>query len=111
MTEPTLAKINIEYCGECGDAPVALKAAGELLSAYEDRIAHITLIPSWDGVFEVVVNGALVFLMVFSIVLLAAFVAGRNIKLFVQHGRAGCVGPLGGVRACQLDDLTEIRTV
>jgi selenoprotein W-related protein len=61
MTEPTLAKINIEYCGECGDAPVALKAAGELLSAYEDRIAHITLIPSWDGVFEVVVNGALVF--------------------------------------------------
>ena len=57
------------------------------------------------------VNGALVFLMVFSIVLLAAFVAGRNIKLFVQHGRAGCVGPLGGVRACQLDDLTEIRTV
>jgi selenoprotein W-related protein len=61
MTEPRLARINIEYCGECGDAPVALKAAGDLLSAYEDRIAHVTLIPSWDGVFEVVVDGALVF--------------------------------------------------
>jgi hypothetical protein len=57
------------------------------------------------------VNGALVFLMVCTIVLLAAFVASRNIKLFVQHGMLGCVGPLGGVRACQLDDLTEIRTV
>ena len=61
MAELVLVRINIEYCGECGDAPVALKAAGELLSAYEDRIAHITLIPSWDGVFEVVVDGTLVF--------------------------------------------------
>ena len=61
MTQPVLVRINIEYCGECGDAPVALKAAGELLSTYEDRIAHITLIPSWDGVFEVVVDGTLVF--------------------------------------------------
>jgi len=59
--EPTLTKINIEYCGECGDAPVALKAAEELLTAYEDRIAQITLIPSWNGVFEVVMDGTLVF--------------------------------------------------
>jgi selenoprotein W-related protein len=59
--EPTLAKINIEYCGECGDAPVALKATEELLTAYEDRIAHITLIPSWNGVFEVVMDGTLIF--------------------------------------------------
>ena len=56
-----LVKINIEYCGECGDAPVALKAIEELLTAYEDRIAHITLIPSWNGVFEVVMDGTLVF--------------------------------------------------
>ena len=59
--EPTLAKINIEYCSECGDAPVALKATEELLTAYEDRIAHITLIPSWSGVFEVVMDGSLIF--------------------------------------------------
>jgi selenoprotein W-related protein len=59
--EPTLAKINIEYCGECGDAPVALKATEELLTAFEDRIAHITLIPSWNGVFEVVMDGSLIF--------------------------------------------------
>jgi len=59
--EPTLAKINIEYCGECGDAPVALKATEELLTAYEDRIAHVTLIPSWNGVFEVVMDGTLIF--------------------------------------------------
>jgi selenoprotein W-related protein len=58
---PTLAKINIEYCGECGDAPVALKATEELLTAYEDRIAQVTLIPSWNGVFEVVMDGTLIF--------------------------------------------------
>ncbi len=60
-SEPGLAKINIEYCGECGDAGVALRATEELLTAYEDRIAHVTLIPSWNGVFEVVVNGKLIF--------------------------------------------------
>jgi selenoprotein W-related protein len=60
-TEVPLTKINIEYCGECGDAPVALKATEELLTAYEDRIAQITLIPSWNGVFEVVMDGTLVF--------------------------------------------------
>ena len=61
MNDLRLAKINIEYCGECGDAPVALKATEELLTAYEDRIAQITLIPSWNGVFEVVIDGTLIF--------------------------------------------------
>jgi selenoprotein W-related protein len=60
-TESGLAKINIEYCGECGDAGVALRAAEELLIAYEDRIAQLALIPGWNGVFEVAVNGKLVF--------------------------------------------------
>jgi hypothetical protein len=55
--------------------------------------------------------GALVFLMAASIVLLAAFVASRNIKLFVQQGMVGCVGPFGGVRACLCDELSEVRTV
>jgi len=59
--ELALTKINIEYCGECGDAPVALKATEELLTAYEDRISGITLIPSWNGVFEVVMDGTLIF--------------------------------------------------
>lgn len=57
----TLAKINIEYCAECGDAGVALKAAGDLLAVYEDRLSGITLIPSWDGVFEVALEGKLIF--------------------------------------------------
>jgi selenoprotein W-related protein len=61
VSEPTLTKINIEYCGECGDAPVALKATEELLTAYEDRISGITLIPGWNGVFEVVMDGTLIF--------------------------------------------------
>jgi selenoprotein W-related protein len=61
VAAPTLAKINIEYCAECGDAGVALRAAGDLLSALEDQISAITLIPSWDGVFEVAVDGKLVF--------------------------------------------------
>jgi hypothetical protein len=56
-------------------------------------------------------NGALVFLMAASIVLLAAFVASRNIKLFVQQGIVVCVGPFGGVRACPREELSEVRTV
>ena len=59
--ESDLAKISIEYCGECGDAGVALRAAEELLSTYEDRIAELALLPGWNGVFEVTVNGKLIF--------------------------------------------------
>jgi selenoprotein W-related protein len=61
VSEPTLAKINIEYCAECGDAGVALRATEDLLTAFEDQLAQVTLIPSWNGVFEVVLNGTLVF--------------------------------------------------
>jgi selenoprotein W-related protein len=61
VAEPRLAKISIEYCAECGDAGVALRAAGDLLNTLEDRIGALTLIPSWNGVFELVVDGQLVF--------------------------------------------------
>jgi len=58
-----------------------------------------------------VANGALVFLGLFGVVVLACYAANRNIRLFVQQDIVGCVGPLGGVRLCQLADLAEVRTV
>ena len=39
----------------------ALKAAEDLLIEYEDQIEQISLVPSGDSVFEVAVNGSLVF--------------------------------------------------
>ena len=39
----------------------AVRATEDLLLEYEDRIQKVTLIPSEGGVFEVSVNGDLVF--------------------------------------------------
>jgi selT/selW/selH-like putative selenoprotein len=39
----------------------AVKTTEEILLKYEDRIKQLVLIPGEDGVFEVMVNGKLVF--------------------------------------------------
>jgi selenoprotein W-related protein len=56
-----LASISIAYCAPCAEMLRALKTAEELLVDYEDQIEQVTLIPSGDSVFEVAVNGSLVF--------------------------------------------------
>jgi selT/selW/selH-like putative selenoprotein len=61
MTEPELATISIEYCAPCAEMLRAIKATEELLVEFEDQIEKISLIPSGDSVFEVAVNGSLVF--------------------------------------------------
>jgi selT/selW/selH-like putative selenoprotein len=61
MPESSLATISIEYCAPCAEMLRAIKATEELLIEFEDQIEKITLIPSGDSVFEVAVNGTLVF--------------------------------------------------
>jgi selenoprotein W-related protein len=60
-TEPGLATIRIEYCAPCAEMLRAIQTAQELLIEFEDQIDTITLAPSGDSVFEVSVNGTLVF--------------------------------------------------
>ena len=61
MSDSELSSITIEYCAPCAEMLRAIKATEELLIEYEDQIEKITLIPSGDSVFEVAVNGSLVF--------------------------------------------------
>jgi selenoprotein W-related protein len=61
MSEAQLATINIEYCAPCAEMLRAIKATEELLIEFEDQIEKISLVPSGDSVFEVAVNGSLVF--------------------------------------------------
>jgi selenoprotein W-related protein len=61
MADADLVSISIAYCAECGETLRAVRETEDLLAEYEDRIEQITLIPSGNGVYEVKVNGALVF--------------------------------------------------
>jgi selenoprotein W-related protein len=61
MAESGGATISIEYCFECAYTLRALRAAEDLLLEYEPRIKQIALVPAGDGLFEVTVDGRLVF--------------------------------------------------
>jgi selenoprotein W-related protein len=61
VANPDGANISIEYCWECMDTLRAVKSTEEILVEYEDRIHQLALIPGDNGVFEVIVNGKLVF--------------------------------------------------
>jgi len=56
-----LLKISIEYCAVWHYTPRATSLAAELLEKYEEDIETITLIPSDGGVYEIIVNGDLVY--------------------------------------------------
>ena len=61
MTATDRPSISIEYCLECCETLRAIQEAQELLLEYEDRIKQVSLIPGGNGVFEVAVDGRLVF--------------------------------------------------
>jgi hypothetical protein len=69
----------------------------------------------WGGVASVhdstLETGGLVFLLASVGIVVFAFIAGRNVKLFANTEVVGIVGPLGGVRVCPRSELSEIRTV
>lgn len=54
-------KISIEYCQDWNYKPRAVSLADELHKKYGSDIEDLTFIPSAGGVFEVIVDGNLVF--------------------------------------------------
>jgi selenoprotein W-related protein len=62
MQQPIL-EISLEYCAPCGYTERVLRLTEEILGdrEIEAKIASWTLLPSKGGVFELIVNGELVF--------------------------------------------------
>lgn len=54
-------KVSIEYCVPCGYTDRAFSQAQELLQKYVSHIEELTLIPSGNGLYEVIVDEELVF--------------------------------------------------
>lgn len=61
MTTESKPSITIEYCVPCGYAPRATWIAQELLAPFSDSISGLTLVPGDHGVFDVLVNGEVVY--------------------------------------------------
>lgn len=53
--------VSIEYCTVCNFRGRAAWLAQELLAAYEGDLAGVTLVPGRGGVFDVRIDGELVF--------------------------------------------------
>ena len=53
--------MSISYCSVCNFHSRAAWLAQELLGAHKDDITSLTLIPARDGIFEVRIDGDLVF--------------------------------------------------
>jgi selenoprotein W-related protein len=54
-------KIQITYCAECAESDQAVGLAGKLLMRNDEKIEALTIIPGDFGVFDVVVDGKLIF--------------------------------------------------
>ena len=57
MTKP---RIEIEYCSQCGFLLRSAWMAQELLTTFMDDLGGVTLVPGKGGIFEVRINGELV---------------------------------------------------
>ena len=55
------AKVEIEYCTQCRWLLRAAWMAQELLTTFEQDLAGVTLVPGTGGVFEVRLDGAVIF--------------------------------------------------
>jgi len=58
--EPATARIEIEYCTQCRWLPRAAWLAQELLGSFEAELAEVALVPGRGGVFDVRVDGEVV---------------------------------------------------
>jgi selenoprotein W-related protein len=61
MNESKKAEIEIEYCSQCRWLLRAAWIAQELLVTFEYDIARVSLVPGTGGVFEVRLNGEVLF--------------------------------------------------
>lgn len=57
----TRLAVSITYCVRCNFLPRALWTAHELLHTYADYIEELRLVPRGGGLFEVAVNGEVIF--------------------------------------------------
>ncbi len=55
-----LPKIEIEYCRQCKWMLRSAWMAQELLTTFEEEIGGVTLIPGTGGIFEIKIDGELV---------------------------------------------------
>jgi selenoprotein W-related protein len=55
--------VTITYCGICGYTPRALSLAEKILNEHDEDLDALTLVPTDGGVFDVEVDGQLVFSM------------------------------------------------
>lgn len=60
MTENTKARIEIEFCTQCRWLLRAAWTAQELLLTFADDLREVALVPGSGGVFDVRVNGELI---------------------------------------------------
>ena len=53
--------IDITYCARCNFLPRATWVAQELLHTYSDHVRGLTLTPSGGGIFQITVDGSVLF--------------------------------------------------
>jgi selenoprotein W-related protein len=56
-----MTEVEIKYCVPCGYLPTALDMVKQLLSRFGHDISALKLVPGENGVFDVSVDGELVF--------------------------------------------------
>jgi len=54
-------EVRIVYCKPCGFQDRALRLANEILTKYGGKGVVVTLVPGSNGIFDVYVNGEVVF--------------------------------------------------
>ncbi len=54
-------KIEITYCAECAESDQAVDLARRLLARHDESIETLTIVPGGFGVFDVEVDGKLIF--------------------------------------------------
>lgn len=60
MTDPARPQITIAYCTQCNWLLRSAWMAQELLSTFGEDLGGVTLIPGHGGIFEIHVDGALI---------------------------------------------------
>lgn len=61
MQSTKIVNVEIEYCTQCQWLLRAAWMAQELLTTFASDITSLTLVPGTGGIFEVRLNGALIF--------------------------------------------------
>jgi selenoprotein W-related protein len=56
-----MSRLEIEYCRQCKFLLRAAWLAQELLSTFEDEVGEVALLPGSGGVFEVRLDGSVLF--------------------------------------------------